>query len=1009
MGEVYLAEDERLGRLVALKILPAFVQSRERLHRFEQEARAASSLNHPNIITIYEIDEHNGTHFLATEFIEGVTLRRLLHERQLNLSETLSIALQISSALSSAHASGIIHRDIKPENVMVRSDRLVKVLDFGLVKLTEAYGADTSDPTLIKSGLGIVKGTIAYMSPEQARGLAVDERTDVWSLGCLLYEMLTRRRAFAGASATDTLIAIVQDEPQPLETYMPEAPAELTRVLTRMMRKRREERYQSINEVRAELRSFNQLVNFVDESETGYSLLVRASLHESSSALSQNPYPNNLPDELTPFVGRREEMLALEDMLRREEVRLVTLTGCCGIGKTRLAQTLGRRLLREFPDGAFFIDLGLHMDVELVASAIAQPLGVQECGKPLTERLKEFLKEKRMLIVLDNFEQLMGAAPLVKELLAAAPALKMLVTSRVPLHLNAEYEFGVPPLKLPSTEHLPSTVGLMQYESVALFVGRAQAVNPAFALTERNARAVAEICVRLDGLSLAIELAATRVKFLSPQSILKRLQNRLRLLTGGARDLPARQRTMRAAISWSYELLEEGERKLLNRLAVFAGGCTLDAAQRVCASDGDSQIDMLDLVAPLVDKSLLIQHEQPDGEPRFRMLDVVRAYALEELDSTGEAEMMRRLHAGYYLALAEEAERALLGERASWLDRLEVEHDNLWEALHWSTECDTGTALRLTGSLQAFWLIRGHLMEGRKWSETVLERSHNAPNTAERWKTLFGVGNLAQRQGDYTVARKFYDRSLAVALELGDKRQIAKSNWGLGALACLQGEPASSRAFLAESLTIGRRLDDREITAMSLNVLGELERAEGNYSDARSLYEEALALRRLICDKAGVCSTLINLGAVAYFEDDDEGARACYLEALALGQELRHKSAIFHVLDGVAALATRRGDAESAARLAGAADRLHESIGFRESVTVDRIFRDAYLVVLRSSISDEVFAEAYERGRNLHMNEAVALALRECKDASQGECVRASTVNYSQGQEDPYLKEKRNV
>jgi predicted ATPase len=323
----------------------------------------------------------------------------------------------------------------------------------------------------------------------------------------------------------------------------------------------------------------------------------------------------------------------------------------------------------------------------------------------------------------------------------------------------------------------------MKCEAVALFVGRAQAVKPAFSLTERNARAVAEICRRLDGLPLAIELAATRIKLLSPLSILKRLQNRLRLLTGGAHDLPARQRTMRAAISWSYELLEEGERKLLNRLAVFAGGCTLDAAEKVCALDCELQVDMLDRVAPLVDKSLLIQQEQSDGEPRFRMLEVVRAYALEELEASGELEMTQKLHACYYLTIAEEADRKLLEERAVILDRLEVEHENLRAALHWSTEYDTDTALRLTGALQAFWRIRGHLAEGRKWSETVLERSRNASQPAARWKTLFGAGCLAQRQGDYAVARKFYDRSLALALEFGDKRQIAMSNRGLAALA----------------------------------------------------------------------------------------------------------------------------------------------------------------------------------------------------------------------------------
>jgi tetratricopeptide (TPR) repeat protein len=284
-----------------------------------------------------------------------------------------------------------------------------------------------------------------------------------------------------------------------------------------------------------------------------------------------------------------------------------------------------------------------------------------------------------------------------------------------------------------------------------------------------------------------------------------------------------------------------------------------------------------------------------------------------------------------------------------------------------------------------FWLIRGHLTEGRKWSETVLERNDNAPRTPARWKTLCGVGHLAQRQGDYLIARKFYDESLVVAIELGDRRQIALSTWGLGALACLQGDLISSRAFVEKSLAIGRGLDDKEIIGMALNVLGEFERTEGNYKAARTLYEEALALRRQIRDKAGLCATLINLGAVAYFEGDYEGARLYYREVLAVGQELGHKSAISHALDGVAALATRRGNAESAGQLAGAADRLHESIGFRESATVDRLFRDAYLSTLRAATSDDAFAATYERGRTLQMDEAIALALRESTGDWQNE------------------------
>ncbi|HJU53281.1 MAG TPA: winged helix-turn-helix domain-containing protein, partial [Pyrinomonadaceae bacterium] len=433
--------------------------------------------------------------------------------------------------------------------------------------------------------------------------------------------------------------------------------------------------------------------------------------------------PTNLPAQLTPFIGRKSEAAAVEKMLRREDVRLLTLTGPGGTGKTRLALHVATNLLGAFSDGVFFVALEPIKDPALVVSQIAQVLGVKEAaGTTLDENLKKHLRDKRMLIVLDNFEQVTAAAPQIAELMAAAPRLVVLVTTREVLRLSAEHEFQVPPLLLPNLTSLPPVPDLMRYEAVALFTERATAAKFDFALTEVNAQAVAEICTQLDGLPLAIELAAARIKLLPPQAMLMRLESPFKLLTGGARDAPARQRTMREAIAWSYELLDEPEKSLFRRLAVFLGGATLDAAARVCDAEGDLGIGIEDGVESLVDKSLLRQVEQGGVEPRFAMLETIREYGLELLKASGERERMRQLHASYFLDLAERANPELAGARQKqWLEQLEQEHDNLRAALRRSLEFNqTQTSLRLAGALWWFWYLHGHYREGREWLDKVL-------------------------------------------------------------------------------------------------------------------------------------------------------------------------------------------------------------------------------------------------------------------------------------------------
>src|SRR6266852_4875421 len=480
---------------------------------------------------------------------------------------------------------------------------------------------------------------------------------------------------------------------------------------------------------------------------------------------------SRLPAPLTPLVGREQEIAAVCALLWRPEVRLVTLTGTGGVGKTRLALGVAAAVNADFADGICFVALAPLIDPGLVLSTIAQALGVQEQGsRPLLEGLQDHLREKQLLLLLDNFEQVVSAAPVVAELLVAAPRLRVLMTSRTSLHLSGEHEFAVPPLSLPDLRDLPPLDRLTQYGAIRLFIERAQAVKSDFALTKENAAAIAAICHQVDGLPLAIELAAGRSKLFSPQALLPRLRNRLKLLVGGAQDLPLRQQTLRGTIAWSYDLLDQAEKILFRRLAVFVGGCTLEAAEAVCHPDRDLEGDVLDAVERLVDKSLLRQEAQADGEPRLLMLETIREYALERLAASGETEATRRRHADYYLALAEQAEPLLAGEQqVPWLNRLEQEHENLRAALTWVFQEAGGAdlhlkaalreqTLRLVGALWSFWYIHCHYREGKQWLQAALalmaQRS-TSPQTqgADGGDTAQDVPDQEQVQAISTLVR----------------------------------------------------------------------------------------------------------------------------------------------------------------------------------------------------------------------------------------------------------------
>jgi anti-anti-sigma factor len=694
--------------------------------------------------------------------------------------------------------------------------------------------------------------------------------------------------------------------------------------------------------------------------------------------------PNNLTAPRASLVGREREIEKICGELQREGTRLLTLTGVGGVGKTTLAHAAARQLLQSFSDGVFFVELGAINQGGLVASTIAQLLGPKEVdGKSSVEVLKDFLRDKSILLVLDSLEHLTASASILAELLATAPRLKILVKSRALLHLSLEREYTVPPLSVPESLAPTSAGELARSEAVRLFVERARGVKENFALTEENARSVAEICARVDGLPLAFELAAARIKILSPQAILSRLDHRLKLLKGGARDLPNRQQTISGAMEWSYELLTEGEKQLFRRLAVFAGGFTMEAAEAVAGGDtqaGKPLVDVLEGIASLADKSLLAAKPR-SGHVRFRMLEVVREYALDRLEASGEAEEMRSHHGAYFLAFAEEAEPHLQGSQpAGWLSRLEEDHDNIRAAMRWWFTRDVRAAARLGAAIRYFWDFQGHLAEGLAVSKEILSLRDRVPKTV-RWKLLSVAGNLAKFQGDYETARKMYEEGLSDGHAAHDLRQIALSCRGLGGLAYEQGDHASACRFVEEALAAARESNDQFGTARSLNMVGDLARSLGDDAAARPFYEEALAICRQLGNKYATANIVINLAAAEYGEGDYEGACVHFTEGLTMARDsgdsiLGDKIAISYSLDGLAALAARRGETELAAKLAGATERLRESINYNVE-PAERRFRDAYLSSLRAALSEDDFTRAYGQGRTLSVDEGVTLALGE--------------------------------
>ncbi len=991
MGVVFKAHDTRLGRSVALKLLntehAGEAVSRKRLI---SEAQAAAALNHPHIATLYEMIESDQGLCLVMEYVPGATLENLLRQSPATPDRIIVWARAIAEAIAEAHRHGIVHRDIKAANVMVTPRDSIKILDFGLAHMTNRLLQSNKEGADRLTEDGTIVGTVDYLAPELLRGEPASPGSDVFALGVLFYLMTGGALPFRGRTPAVILTKILNEDAPPLECE-PGSPLQaLHGVIRKALAKQASERYTDAGELATDLEASveSRRITGTEVGDKGKEIAVP---------------PNNLPSDLTPFIGHSIELDELDAAI--ETGRLITLTGLGGTGKSRLAIELGRRLIDRFPGGVFHIDFASLQPDGDGMSLIATAVGIrEESPRTVLDQLIDSFRDHPTLLLFDNCEHVLDVAgDSARRLLEASPLLCVIATSRDRLEVPGESVHPVRALSLPDpgTKNL-SIEELLEYESVRLFVDRALASHSGFAVSEKNGDAVVSICRKLDGIPLAIELAAARTRVLSIEQIDKRLENRFHLLTSRNRRTSARHQTLRATIDWSVDLLDDLEKLLFFRSGIFPGSFDLGAAEVICSGGVIEEFDVLDLISTLVDRSIVVAEEGADGTVRYRLYETLRAYASGEL-AAAEIEPLGIRYENYYSDLAMNAAAELTGpDQLAWFARLDREFVNLRTMLdRAATRNDSETLLETTAALGRYWLVRGHLSEGRRHSERALQLARKSRTDDLVAQVLLFAGSLANDQGDYETAIERLEAALDMRKKLKDRSGAAEAAVSLGITARDQGDYERAGRFLTEAVAATKKLGEPARVAQSIHALGITRHREGECERAAALFEEGLAIRESLGDPRGIAAFHAHLGSVAYDQGDldrstellerglatfrevgnsrgivyallylggidrrhgrYEEARTRFKECLDTSYELGDRLHVARSIESFAQLAAEEGNGEIALKLAGAADSIRSSLGSLRPPIEETAFRES-LAMAREQAGEKRTRELMEAG-----------------------------------------------
>jgi predicted ATPase len=940
MGEVYLAVDTRLDRPVALKWLPLSVaEDPERLRRFHIEAKAASALNHPHILVVHDYGDDNGRPYMVTEFVDGVTLRDRLRRGSVPWTEAADIAIQVADALAAAHDRGIVHRDIKPENIMLRPEGLVKVVDFGLAKLV---AGDADDMAVVgPTRPGVVMGTPPYMSPEQLRGIATESRTDLWSFGVTLYELVSGGYPFEMSSSADLIGAILHAEPS-FERLGP-----FEDLVRQLLRKDPMARPRSARDVMARLVALKQTI------AVGHA--APAATAPQASGL------HNFPVHITSFVGRDDDIDGVVRAIGSS--RLVTLTGAGGSGKTRLALHAAARLAARFADGVWMVDLSSVSDSVRVEGIVAQAMNIRDRpDRPIGVALCEDLRSKSVLLVLDNCEQVVDAsASLVQRLLATGSEVAVLATSRETLGVPGEFVMRLRTLSVPGPDD--DVASMRHTESVQLFLQRAAAACPDFEADEKEMGAISQICRRLDGLPLAIELAASRAGAMSVIEIAERLDDRFRLLTGGSRGAVPRQRTLEAAVAWSFELLSEAERLLFIRLSVFPAAWSLPAAERVCADARLAAVDVADRLAHLVERSMIVAQREAGGRMRYRMLETFRQFGRDQLVASGEMAEMRHRHLSWATTLVEGTRRDAMAATVA------AERESLRVALEWAYETaryDLGLRIVAVAAV-------GYLDERTRMLKLLLPFVDRAPIDVQG-SVLYGAGGLAFMIGDWKWGADTMQASADVNGRAGNAMRRALSLTYLGACHWGMGQTDTAREMMDLGLSEARASGDAVALSRTLMIRGWLETERDVERAGRFADESAQEARGLVFD-IGHAGEL--RGFIACLKGDLVTGAELLADALTVFKGIQENCGS-HVLETAAAWAAMSQRFDLGAELLGSAHRIRQTTGDKPRPWEGAV-QKVWLPRIAEALPAAEFSAAHRRGAQRTFEVALdtaALALR---------------------------------